>query len=58
MLVQQSFANPQPNLGQSPEVREQALQQSRLARMLMSMPNWKDQLAKMEALRLPSFHRK
>ncbi len=34
------------------------LQQSRIARMLTASRNWKELLAKMEAYRLPAFHRK
>jgi hypothetical protein len=48
------LANTQPARGQGPEVR----QQSSIARMLMMSRQWQEQLAKMEALQLPRFHRK
>jgi hypothetical protein len=48
------LANAQPTRDQGPEIR----QQSSIARMLMMSRQWKEQLAKMEALQLPRFHRK
>ncbi len=48
------LANTQPTRDQGPEIR----QQSSIARMLMMSRQWKEQLAKMEALQLPRFHRK
>jgi hypothetical protein len=48
------LANTQATRDQGPEVR----QQSMIARTLMMSRQWKEQLATMEALQLPPFHRK
>ena len=48
------LANTQPTRDQGPEVRQQAT----IARMLMMSRQWKEQLANLEALQLPRFHRR
>ena len=48
------LANSQPTRDQGPDIRQQAT----IARMLMMSRQWKEQLANLEALQLPRFHRR